>query len=319
MTVQIIDGDCLATLRTLTTGSAQCCVTSPPYYGLRSYDGGDAEIGKEETPAAYVARLVEVFAEVRRVLRDDGTLWLNIGDSYAGSGGGANGGWDGGILASKGREDHAGTRGRNRIGGKFGIKPKDLLMIPAQVALALRADGWWLRSDIIWHKPNPMPESITDRPTSAHEHVFLLSKAERYFYDAKAIAEAATYACDGRRGDGDATQRARLETQSGGRGATHMGTSANGTRNARNVWTIPSQPYSGTHFATMPPELAERCIKAGTKPGDTVLDPFSGAGTTCLVADRLGRHSIGCELNPTYAALSRSRIQGDAGLFASVI
>lgn len=282
--------------------------------GLRDY-GHAGQIGLEETPAAYVERLVEVFAEVRRVLRPDGCLWLNLGDSYAAGG-----------TKSLGRNDAGrdiGGRGGNTEGsgnpGKqgamrldYGAKPKDLLMIPAQVALALRADGWWLRSDIIWCKPNPMPESITDRPTSAHEHVFLLSKAERYYYDAKAIAEEGIVPAGTMRRMGSTAQDGTLRRDEN----RHI--AVTGTRNARNVWTIATQSYSGAHFATMPPELAERCIKAGTKPGDTVMDPFSGAGTTCLVADRLGRHGIGCELNPAYAALSRSRIQGDAGMFASV-
>lgn len=282
MSARIMVGDCLATLATLPAGSVQCCVTSPPYYGLRDY-GMAEQIGLEETPDAYVARLVDVFREVRRVLRDDGTLWLNLGDSY-GAG-------------------------------------KQLQGIPWRVAFALQADGWTLRSAIVWAKPNPMPESVTDRPTSAYEMVFLMSKAERYFYDAAAICEDWA---DERGGASGA--RALRYSEGSGRADTLGGNGKRGLgiqpatdgRNARNVWTIASQPFSGAHFATMPADLAERCIKAGSRPGDTVLDPFGGAGTTGLVADRLNRDAILCELNPAYADLARDRLTGDAPLFAVV-
>lgn len=273
------------------------------------------QIGMEETPDAYVARLVEVFREVRRVLLPDGTLWLNLGDSYVS---GATGGLGSSITLGGGQSNQA--SGLSRPSKLAHGKPKDLLMIPAQVALALRADGWWLRSDIIWHKPNPMPESVTDRPTSAHEHVFLLTKADRYFYDAAAIAEAAL----GPEGDLATASGRGSQHKQAAIGQNQSRTSSLGanhgpvTRNARNVWTIATQPFAGAHFATMPPDLAERCIKAGTKPGDTVLDPFGGAGTTGLVADRLGRSAILCELNPEYAKLARDRISDDAGLFAKV-
>lgn len=305
-------------MRTLPAESVQCCVTSPPYYGLRSYSGGAAEIGQEESPDAYVAKLVDVFRKVRRVLRPDGTVWLNLGDSYASQGGAHGGRSDNqtGVGAKKLHIEGAGDQKPRKPPSC--VKSKDLLMIPARVALALQTDGWWLRSDIIWHKPNPMPESVTDRPTSAHEHVFLLTKAERYFYDAAAIAEEVLHPNmihkSSKIPDG-------AKSAFNGNAPTNLGrcgTSIDGTRNARNVWTIASQPFSGAHFATMPPDLAERCIKAGTKPGDTVLDPFGGAGTTALVADRLGRSAILCELNPEYAKLARERISDDAGLFAKV-
>jgi DNA modification methylase len=272
VSVHIIEGDCLATLRTLPDGAAQCCVTSPPYYGLRDY-GVEGQIGLEDSPDAYVARLVDVFREVRRVLRDDGTLWLNMGDSYAAGG---NGG-------GNKNNTNAGSLTVGRKVAPAGYKPKDLLGIPWMVAFALRADGWYLRKDIIWHKPNPMPESVRDRPTTAHEHVFLLTKRAAYFYDADSIREEPIGA------------------------------------NARDVWTIATQPYSGAHFATMPPALAERCIKAGSKPGDTIVDPFGGAGTTGLVADRLGRNALLIELNPTYAAMARERIALDAPLVGEVV
>jgi DNA modification methylase len=301
---RILIGDCLEVLRGLPDGMAQTCVTSPPYYGLRDY-GHAGQIGLEETPDAYVARLVDVFREVRRVLRDDGTLWLNLGDSYASGG-------------RKSRDP-----GQSKIHPAFdgdvfadglrpvdppGIKPKDLLGIPWMVAFALRADGWWLRQDIIWHKPNPMPESVTDRCTKAHEYVFLLTKSARYFYDAAAIAEDAERGDAGSRFDQGKTAQHQLERQASGARID------DGRRNARSVWPIATQPYSGAHFATMPPALAERCIKAGSKPGDMVLDPFGGAGTTGLVADRLGRSATLIELNPEYARLARERITADAPL-----
>ncbi len=301
---RILIGDCLEVLRGLPDGMAQTCVTSPPYYGLRDY-GCAGQIGLEVTPDAYVARLVDVFREVRRVLRDDGTLWLNLGDSYASGG-------------RKSRDP-----GQSKIHPAFdgdafadglrpvdppGIKPKDLLGIPWVVAFALRADGWWLRQDIIWHKPNPMPESVTDRCTKAHEYVFLLTKSARYFYDAAAIAEEAERGDAGSRFDQGKTAQHQLDRQASGARID------DGRRNARSVWPIATQPYSGAHFATMPPALAERCIKAGSKPGDMVLDPFGGAGTTGLVADRLGRSATLIELNPEYARLARERITADAPL-----
>jgi DNA modification methylase len=320
--VVVVQGDCLATLRTLPAASHQCCVTSPPYYGLRDY-GHAEQIGLEPSPEEYIARMVEVFREVRRVLRDDGTLWLNIGDSYAG---GSSGDRNPGTT-----KQGAGFIQKNeRRAPVAGHKPKDLLMIPAMLALALRADGWFLRADIIWHKPNPMPESVRDRPTSAHEHVFLLTKRARYFYDADAIKEAPS------EGSADA-YRAALESPRADREYQHDGDSRMGKRsanrawsdpetlkrllegrNARNVWTIATQPFTGAHFATMPPDLAERCIKAGSKPGDLILDPFGGAGTTGLVADRLNRSATLCELNPEYARLARARITADAPLLAGV-
>ena len=316
---RILEGDCLATLRGLPDGIAQTCVTSPPYYGLRDY-GHAGQIGLEESPDAYVARLVEVFREVRRALRDDGTLWLNLGDSYHNLRTHMGGGAPTNTVHRGTARDGTECFGRVNRSKRFdGIKDKDLFGIPWMVAFALRADGWYLRSAIVWHKPNPMPESVRDRPTSAHEHVFLLSKSARYFYDAAAIAEDAIHA----------GQEVTLGEKSLSRGqASGAGVKASGnglaasvtvgaTRNSRNVWTIATQPYSGAHFATMPPALAERCIKAGSRPGDTVLDPFGGAGTTGLVADRLGRDAILCELNPEYARIARERIAADAPLLAA--
>jgi len=322
VSVQVLQGDCRAVLATLPPASVQCCVTSPPYFGLRDY-GVDGQIGLEQSPDAYVAEMVAVFRDVRRALRDDGTLWLNIGDSYASSTKGSGGDGTKSGLRRDGRPDDS------RItSAKLSIKhqsfqpqridcgdakPKDLLMIPARVALALQADGWWLRSDIIWHKPNPMPESCTDRCTSAHEHVFLLTKRATYFYDAEAAMEEIT--------SNRAPSRKAKASGAGHVALGRVGPAYDGEgthRNARNVWTIATQPFSGAHFATMPPDLAERCIRAGSRPGDMILDPFGGAGTTALVADRLGRDATLIELNPEYAALARSRIADDAGLFSTV-
>ena len=274
----ILMGDCLEQLPKIDPGSVQTCVTSPPYWGLRDY-GSEEQLGLERTPDEYVGRMVEVFRQVGRALRDDGTLWLNLGDSYSGAG--LGGGIDSqGINDSQKRAASAKRSGVRPIGP--GLKPKDLVGIPWRVAFALQADGWWIRSDIIWHKPNPMPESVTDRPTKSHEYLFLLTKSARYRYDADAIREPF----------------ADL-----------------GGRNKRSVWSIASSPYSGAHFATMPPALVEPCIKAGSSPGDLVLDPFSGAGTVGLVANRLGRSYVGIEINPDYAAMSTDRIVGDAPLF----
>lgn len=293
----ILVGDALDVLRTLPDGGFQCCVTSPPYYGLRDY-GMPGQIGLEATPDAYVTRLVDVFREVRRALRDDGVMFLNIGDSYNNFRVGQCG------QSVHGHEVHGQPVQKRR--GSEGFKEKDLLGIPWMLAFALRADGWFLRQDIIWHKPNPMPESVRDRCTKAHEYVFLLSKSARYFYDADAIREAPTGRTDptGIINTGaDGAREKRHATLHGDVGA-----------NARSVWTIATQPYSESHFATMAPALAERCILAGSKPGDAVLDPFGGAGTTGLVADRLQRRATLIELNPAYATMARNRVYDDAPL-----
>lgn len=331
MATRLLLGDCLDLMRTLPDASVQCCVTSPPYFGLRDY-GTEGQIGLEPTPDAYVARLVEVFREVRRVLTDDGTLWLNLGDSYAGSWGNYSGQNRGkgdsqrpitvGSLPTKawdGREQERPAASQKQEG----LKPKDLIGIPWRVAFALQADGWYLRSDIIWHKPNCMPESVKDRPTRAHEYLFLLTKRERYYYDADAIAEpfVATSA--------QRIAQPSLDTQRGGYKTEayqqdHPGRKArdrrpadilramrdNGRtgRNKRDVWTICTKPYRGAHFAVMPEALVEPCILAGSRPGDTILDPFAGSGTVGAVAVRTGRDFIGCDLNADYLALASERI-----------
>jgi DNA modification methylase len=304
-TQRIIPGDCLEGLRTLPDASVHCCVTSPPYWGLRDY-GHDGQIGLESTPEAYVARMVEVFREVRRVLRDDGTCWVNLGDSYfATTKSDRNG------LSSKTNFTCTATkdgyqRSVKRVSaGSLAIKPKDLVGIPWRVAFALQADGWWLRQDIIWAKPNPMPESVRDRCTKAHEYVFLLTKSERYFYDADALRESGpTYVRRaGHRSDGAPEHVQGRHTNFSTRVVETHG------RNRRSVWTVTTKPYKGAHFATMPPDLVEPCIKAGCPEGGTVLDPFAGSGTTLAVAAELGRNGVGCELNLEYIGLAERRIK----------
>ena len=315
---RIIEGDCREALRAMPEGSARCCVTSPPYWGLRDY-GHDGQLGLEPTPEQYVANMVEVFREVRRVLADDGTLWLNLGDCYAQS-----------EIRHRNKESASSglrtSRGRwsarvAQTGRKpdHGLKPKDLVGIPWRVAFALQADGWYLRADIIWSKPNPMPESVRDRPTKAHEYVFLLAKSDRYFYDCEAVKEAATHAGRIVRATGAGAKNAAGSTEAADRrtavGFTTHDTLVADTRNRRSVWNIATRPFTGAHFATMPTDLVEPCVMAGSATGDTVLDPFAGAGTVGLVANRLGRAFVGVELNPQYAAIARERITGDAPLF----
>ena len=333
MNVRILEGDALAVLRTLADESVNCCVTSPCYWGLRDY-GVPGQMGLEKTPEEFVERLVAVFREVRRVLRDDGTIWVNLGDSYAASTKGSGG-------HNPKQDSNAGSwhdSRRWKIPG--GLKQKDLVGIPWRVAFALQADGWWLRSDIIWHKPNPMPESVTDRPTKAHEYLFLLAKSARYYYDAKAIAEPCKLDtprryergrsdhhknADGgpgnqticktlehmrRRSSGNVTRKLANGTDS--RLNTHMGSSVPWTdtgegRNRRTVWTVSTKPFKGAHFATFPPKLIEPCILAGCPPGGVVLDPFCGSGTTGMVARQHGRNFVGIELNPDYAVMARAR------------
>jgi len=299
-------GDCLESLRAMPEWSVNCCVTSPPYWGLRDY-GVSGQLGLEPTPEAYVAKMVEVFREVRRVLRDDGTLWLNLGDSYGGE-------------RKTGRNDAirqgAKTGGNFEAGPisrvSFGLKPKDLVGIPWRVAFALQADGWWLRQDIIWAKPNPMPESVTDRCTKSHEYVFLMAKSERYFYDADAVKEVANRP----EGPGNKSHRyqdgaiyGKAATISNS-GLTKIGPRSH--RNRRSVWQISTRPYKGAHFATFPPALIEPCIKAGCPVGGVVLDPFGGSGTTGRVANDLGRNAVLCELNPKYVDLIRERLTAPA-------
>jgi len=396
MATTIHEGDALTVLRGIESESVHCCVTSPPYWGLRDY-GVDGQLGLEDTPEAFVDGMVAVFREVRRVLRADGTLWLNIGDSYAGSTGATGGKGLNTYQKEAGATDTA--MKPNKVQG---CKPKDLVGIPWLLAFALRADGWYLRSEIIWHKPNPMPESVRDRPTKAHEQIFLLAKSAKYFYDWQAVAEPLLRPEEADRKTPAVFGGANKFTEAKKQSRLHSGNeyrgTPTGTRNLRSVWTIATAPYKEAHFATFPPKLIEPCIKAGTSekgccpecgspwqrktkkigsgkvyergscdadhrgtgapqrtgsgsgalsvdvittgwwptcacyppPADapecfrpdyvpcTVLDPFLGAGTTALVADRLGRDCIGIELNPEYAALAKKRLRRDAPLFAEV-
>lgn len=327
---QILVGDCIDMMRTLPDQSVQCCVTSPPYFGLRDYGMPD-QIGLEETPAEFVSRLVHVFREVRRVLRDDGTLWVNMGDSYA------NGG-----RTTRDTDDKLPARGIGfRPKDPGGIKPKDLMGMPWRLAFALQNDGWYLRQDIIWHKPNPMPESTRDRCTKSHEYVFLLSKCPHYFYDQDAIREPVAPSSVVRlaqdieqqlgsdrvpgkangpmkavRSKRDSFKREdskREQAIPGQTAGTHRPDREESeypldTRNKRSVWTVPTQGFKGAHFATFPPELIRPCILAGAPRGGIILDPFGGAGTTAVVAMQEGRKSILCELNPEYAAIAERRI-----------
>lgn len=288
----ILIGDVRQKLKELPDKSVHCCVTSPPYFGLRDY-GEDGQIGLEDTPEQFVANMVEVFREVWRVLRDDGTLWLNLGDSYSGSGKGPAGNL--GATHNERWLEH-----KHSAIVPNGLKPKDLIGIPWRVAFALQADGWYLRQDIIWHKPNPMPESVTDRCTKSHEYIFLLSKSRQYYFDNEAIKEPAKYAGDDR---GSRTDNRRGTIMNSISGVTAE------TRNKRDVWTVTTRPFKGAHFATFPPQLIEPCILAGCPPDGTVLDPFFGAGTTGLVAQQHGRNWIGCELNLVYAEMASKRIK----------
>jgi DNA modification methylase len=364
MSVEILHGDCRETLKTLPDASVNCCVTSPPYFGLRDYGtaawiGGDSncdhkqgrsgagradgvvdersqrnrdgvgsmggncrkcgairvdsQIGLEESPDAFVQQMVGVFREVRRVLRDDGTLWLNLGDSYAAQRGGTHqpaetlaGGKNGKTEqgANVNRDRHDGYN-PTRFASRIGLKHKDLIGIPWRVAFALQADGWYLRQDIIWHKPNPMPESVTDRCTKAHEYIFLLSKSARYFFDSNAMQEPSAQP--------DRSRNDRFGGNKYVEGVKHSdGSQFTGseTRNRRSVWTVNTKPYRHAHFATFPPELIRPCILAGCPIGGTVLDPFGGSGTTGQVAMEEGRNAILCELNADYVGLIRRRIGG---------
>lgn len=308
-------GDVRDVLPTLDAESVQCVITSPPYWGLRDY-GVDGQMGLEKTPEEYVETLVEVFREVRRVLRDDGTVWLNLGDSYANTGFRGSAETNGGFTGERMRKRAAGLSPNDSCQDSRpreippGLKPKDLVGIPWRVAFALQADGWYLRSDIIWHKPNPMPEGVTDRPTKSHEYLFLLTKSARYFYDADSIKEDAKYPNDKRRplgSEGAWNIDGRRRGYNGGGVAYDHDTSKS---NKRSVWTIATQPYKEAHFATFPMALVEPCIKAGTKKGDTVLDPFAGSGTVGCVALKLGRTFVGIELNPDYCTMARESIDG---------
>ena len=311
-TVRILHGDCIARMADLPDASVQTCVTSPPYFGLRDY-GVDGQIGLEESPEQYVAKMVDVFREVWRVLREDGTLWLNLGDSYAATTRSSGASLKSTLATKPTAAKTAAQRERGSWRtGTGDAKPKDLLGIPWRVAFALQADGWYLRQDIIWHKPNPMPESVRDRCTKAHEYLFLLAKSERYYFDAGAVKEKAVQGPHVRKRSSNFKGVGSL-----GEFGRHTSGGAeeivcDGTRNRRSVWTITPKPYKGAHFATFPPELVEPCILAGSRPGDTVLDPFGGSGTTGMVANKHGRNAVLCELNASYIDLAKQRIEPEA-------
>lgn len=353
----IYQGDAVTVLRGMPDASAQCCVTSPPYWGLRDY-GVPGQLGLEKTPAEYVAAMVAVFEEVRRVLKPDGVLWLNIGDSYATGAGKVGdhpgGGKQGAAWAGRGAHtaDNSGKHGPSlaTMGPRVqpnrmplpGLKPKDLVGIPWRVAFALQEAGWYLRCDVIWSKPNPMPESVTDRPTKSHEYIFLLSKSERYFYNSDAIKEPASQVSidrlDRARFEGWAPPgssphrgsmgaRAAKPDKQRGHGRRHAGFNdrwdamdkAEQTgvmRNKRSVWNIATRPFSEAHFATFPEEIPLTCILAGSRHGDVILDPFNGAGTVGVVCEKTGREYIGIELSPAYCQMARRRIASVAPLFA---
>ena len=319
---KILVGDVRERLADIADGSVRTCVTSPPYWGLRDY-GHDGQIGLEDSVTAYVDQLVEVFREVRRVLTDDGTLWLNLGDTYANRGGQTQPQRDtnGGFGGSPGTR----TQGYSRASGGFerpgsvgeNIKPKDLIGVPWRVAFALQADGWFLRQDIIWSKPNPMPESVTDRCTKAHEYVFLLSKSPKYFFDGDAIREPAVSVDDRRNGQGRQTYDGKRAENDGLIQQSFV--TVTDTRNKRSVWSVTTRPFAGAHFAVMPEALAEPCVLAGSAPGDTVLDPFSGAATVGVVATRNQRNYVGCELNPEYVAIAEKRLHDEGGMFVDLV
>jgi len=310
-------GDAIYGIRSLPEASVRTCVTSPPYWGLRDY-GNDGQLGLEATPQEFVENLCKIFDEVWRVLADDGTVWVNLGDSYFPHGG------------TRGNKTPAGDSLRGRDNeyqpapklspGDSNLKQKDLVGIPWRFAFAMQERGWYLRQDIIWAKPNPMPESVTDRCTKSHEYIFLFSKQPRYFFDSAAIKEPLAESSIGRLQQDIDNQVGSERANAGGKtnGTMKAHGDIEGGRNKRSVWTVTTKPYKEAHFAVYPVELIEPCIKAGSAKGDTVLDPFSGSGTTGEVALKLGRNYVGCELNPDYAKLSERRITEALGMFADV-
>lgn len=323
-------GDALEVLKTFPDNFIDCVVTSPPYFVLRDY-GADGQLGLESTPEEYVSKMVAVFNEVERVLKSTGTLWLNLGDSYAGSGKGGQSeakrskNWQ--PEYPKLRQNHPDTFKGNKNslrsyknGCGPGLKPKDLIGIPWMVAFALRNSGWYLRQDIIWHKPNPMPESVTDRCTKAHEYIFLMSKSARYYYDAEAISEKSVwFEKDARSANGRTPHKTGKSIMDESQYAINgVAYSENGMRNKRSVWTITTNGFPEAHFATFPPELIVDCIKAGCPEDGIVLDPFNGSGTTRIVAEKLGRNSIGIELNPKYIQIESRRRKKELGMFEKV-
>lgn len=303
---KILVGDVLSRIKEIDDESVQCVITSPPYWGLRDY-GHDGQVGLEESPEEYVSKMVEVFREVKRILKEDGVLWLNLGDSYAGNNSRAS---------NNGRAGYGNPREGVFSRTGEGLKPKDLVGIPWRVAFALQADGWWLRQDIIWHKPNPMPESVTDRCTKAHEYVFMLTKSSRYFFDNEAIKEPSADLGKteirfggSKYGDSDDPKH---QTKSGN------AYTDSGKKNKRSVWTVAPKPFRGAHFAVMPEALVEPCLLATSRVDDIVFDPFAGSGTVGVVSLRYQRNFLGTELNPEYGEIARKRIEDSIGILGEV-
>lgn len=303
---KIYNENCLTGLKKLPDNSIDCCVTSPPYFGLRDY-GTSEQIGLEETPELFIDALLQVFSEVQRVLKPDGTLWLNMGDSYAGGGGAS-----GHTTETKNIGATTSVYGAVKSGGKrYGLKQKDLIGVPWMAAFALRSAGWYLRQDIIWHKPNPMPESVTDRCTKSHEYIFLMSKSLKYYYDHEAI-KYKSFTNDNTNRDRDLT---KLNNVPGRSKMNWLKTNNYEMSNKRSVWTVTTKPFIDAHFATFPQDLIIDCIKAGCAEGGIILDPFMGAGTTALVARKLNRNYIGFELNTDYIKIADKRLNGELGMF----
>ena len=306
--IDIYSGDCIKSLKNLPEKSINTCVTSPPYYGLRNY-GVEGQLGLEQTPKDFVDNLVNVFKEVKRVLRDDGTVWLNLGDSYMGGGGGN---YNKTGISQAGGQHLTNVRNRKDFIKKSGIKAKDLVGIPWRVALALQQDGWYLRQDIIWHKPNPMPESVKDRCTKAHEYIFLFSKNKKYYYNNEAIKEdCITVNSKGEKGKPNSVKSIGKSVKGLNGFEIRDGfknMKAQPKKNKRSVWTVATKPYKEAHFATYPPELIEPCIRAGCPKGGTVLDPFGGSGTTAEVAVNNNCNAVLLELNKDYIDLAKNRI-----------
>jgi len=318
MNIKIYQGDCLETLRKIPDTSINTCITSPPYWGLRDY-GESNQLGLEDTPEEFVENLVKVFREVKRVLRDDGTVWLNLGDTYSShkdcksTAQSLAKGTQAEVahVIDKGKSVSRNTKKLKQAG----LKNKDLIGIPWRVALALQADGWYLRQDIIWHKPNPMPESVRDRCTKAHEYIFLLSKSPKYYFDNDSIKEDAKTAPVLRDKMGEGYQADYTKGKRFSDGERVWGSTK---KNKRSVWTVTTKPFKGAHFATFPKDLIEPCVLAGCPEGGTVLDPFGGSGTTAIVANKHNRNAVMCELNKEYIDIAIKRINNDLGMMANV-
>ena len=311
MIIKILQGDCIESLNKLEDQSINTCITSPPYWGLRDYNGEEKQLGLEDTPEEFVDNLVKVFKEVKRVLRDDGTVWLNLGDSYAGNNSRAS---------NNGRAGYGTEREGVFTKTGIGLKTKDLVGIPWRVALALQQDGWYLRQDIIWHKPNPMPESVKDRCTKAHEYIFLLSKSPKYYFDNEVIKEDSIYAPNKTHEKERAKGYYKGKWSNPEKGSRHDGSfkAIRDKKNKRSVWKVPTKGYKEAHFATYPTALIEPCVLAGCPKDGVVLDPFAGSGTTGIVAANHGRNSVLLELNKEYIEIAEKRINDAVGMFASI-